>query len=216
MGSDTHLNSGNASAMRRTGRPEPSDGVRVAARWDSSRIGRGAHTIDHGVGALGAVLGGSSRRCSAWVRLGPSTASAPGSSHALAPPRRWRSTASTSADRARPIRRQLRSPDESRGNTSGLLNFSALRGRLQRSAGRVLLTDLAGDRPGLGPREEWGSVPIAATWPRADHRHHDNQLLDPAERRSVPFRERCPASGWRVVSGRLAWLPGPVPRRGGA
>jgi hypothetical protein len=49
MGSDTHLDSGAASGMRRTGRPEPSYGVRVVARWDSSRMGRGAHTVDHGV-----------------------------------------------------------------------------------------------------------------------------------------------------------------------
>jgi hypothetical protein len=53
-------------------------------------------------------------RCSAWVRLPPSSVSAPGSSHALAPPRRWRSTASTSTGRARPIRRQPGSPDASR------------------------------------------------------------------------------------------------------
>jgi hypothetical protein len=40
---------GTASGMRRTGRPEPSYGVRVVARWDSIRMGRGAHTVDHGV-----------------------------------------------------------------------------------------------------------------------------------------------------------------------
>jgi hypothetical protein len=39
---------------------------------------------------------------------------------------------------------------------------------------------------GLGPREEWGSVPIAATRPTADHRHHDYHCFDPAERRSLP------------------------------
>jgi uncharacterized membrane protein YeaQ/YmgE (transglycosylase-associated protein family) len=39
------------------GRPEPSYGVRVVARWDSSRMGRGAHTVDHGVRPDPAVHG---------------------------------------------------------------------------------------------------------------------------------------------------------------
>ena len=38
----------------------------------------------------------------------------------------------------------------------------------------------------LGRVKNWGSVPIAATWPAADHRHHDYHLLEPAERRSLP------------------------------
>jgi hypothetical protein len=38
----------------------------------------------------------------------------------------------------------------------------------------------------LGRMRNWRLVPIAATRPPADHRHHDHHLLDPAERRSLP------------------------------
>ena len=98
----------------------------------------------------------------------PSSASAPGSSHALAPPRRWRLTASTSAGRAR--------------SGAGPPDACAAR-----PAARVLPPDLASDRRWSAATAGRGSVPIAPTCEAADHRHHDHHCPDLADRRSLPF-----------------------------
>ena len=235
MGSDTHLHSGNASGMRRTGRPEPSHGVRVAARWGSGRMGRGAHTVEYGVradpgcarrsrdqryrkcrrngfrglgglgscGELDRVFDPARRRADAGgPTAGRSPRRCPRRSGCIAARRGFGCHLLQPRRLARRMRWRHRVVGDSqhprRPNAP-----AAARGRLTPAP---LVQPPAFCRPtwraiadGLGPREEWGSVPIAATCQAADHRHHDHHCPDLADRRSLPFRERRPSSGWRVV-----------------
>ena len=107
-------------------------------------------------------------RCWAWVRLPPSSVSAPGSSQALAPLRRWRSTASTSTDRARPLRLELGSR-RIRRQPVGLPNRSYACGprKFDRQVGCLACTR---GRELLGPTR-WSAdrhlMPAPLIWPPA-------------------------------------------------
>jgi uncharacterized membrane protein YeaQ/YmgE (transglycosylase-associated protein family) len=121
----------------------------VVAGWIACSIPRDCEPTQAGrllVGVLGASWAELLPRCLAWVRLPPSSASAPGWSRAPAPPRRWPSTASASTDRGRPIRRQLGRRGSTRQHVA-LPNFSA-----SAAAGRA--------RPA-----RW--APPLSLWPRA-------------------------------------------------